>query len=129
MTEPDWLKNKNHRKKWKERSGADADMVPEEFVRTYYAAEISSGEIHRGLIRREDPALYWKLYNDGLWDSLNIPTKPQHNTKLLENWKAGAAITPREAIRLYELERKRTRRATRPPSTSAPEDVIPTRFE
>jgi tetratricopeptide (TPR) repeat protein len=90
---------------------------PAEFAWRAYQAEAKAGELHRGLIGREDKLLRRDLNNwlrtHPMPEGIDIPTYPEWNTRRL----AGTASPPRavrvltEEGRLHEAARYRARKA------------------
>ena len=70
-------------------------------MRVHYAAEIVAGTLHKGLLRRDDRSLYWKIFHDKLWGELGIVTKPQWNSQRLDALERGELnVSLEEGIRL-----------------------------
>jgi hypothetical protein len=98
----------------------EADRLPDENPATFawraYAAEAKAGTLHRGLIGQEDKALAVKLSNwlrtHDMPEGIDIPTKPEWDTRQLASGKAKPEAAPRtQGQRLYDVERGRRRRA------------------
>jgi hypothetical protein len=109
---------KPRRLKW------DTDRRPDEnpaaFAWRAYAAEAEAGTLHRGVIGKEDKPLAVKLASwlrtHDMPEGIDIPTKPEWNTRQIEAGKAKRAAAPpprTEGQRLYDVAVKRRRARTR----------------
>jgi hypothetical protein len=108
------------RLKWGKNNLPDED--PATFAWRAYQAEAKAGTLHRGLIGQEDEALAVKLGNwlrtHKMPEGIDIPTKPEWNTRQLE--KLGIAASSNDdpaalaTLRLYEVARKRRERTAAP---------------
>ncbi len=104
------------RPKWEDRKGADAKLSPPEFIAKHYAAEMTAGTLHRGIIAQGDKPLAVKLASwlrsHPMPENIDIPTKPEWITRQAEAGKARPAPAPRtQGQRLYDALRGRHRRA------------------
>ena len=102
---------------------------PAQFAWRAYAAEAAERTLHRGIIHSEDEPLYWKLI---VWlrthpmpDGIDIPTKPEWNTRQIDVRRATQGSTwpiklRTEEQRLYEvlMSRRRVRAKGRCPLVS-----------
>lgn len=111
------------RSQFDKRPPDQAHLTPVDWVKLCYAAEIASGDLHWGVIRRSDPRLYKELRKwvrkHPLPPDLPIPTLPEWNTKQLNeigNLSTAALLSlllkkgdpeTRRYIRLYEVAKKR----------------------
>jgi hypothetical protein len=79
---------------------------PAQFAWRAYAPEAAAGTLHRGIIHGEDEPLYWKLI---VWlrahpmpKGIDIPTKPEWNTRQIEARRAKQGSTWRLRLRTEE---------------------------
>lgn len=111
------------RPQFRERPPNQAHLAPWEWIKLHYSTEIESGELHRGIIHRNDLGLYEELRkyerNHTLPADFVLPTLPEWNTKQLNEIgklniaallkllrKVGDSKT-RKYIRLHEVAKKR----------------------
>jgi ApaG protein len=98
-----------------EKNGSYANK-PAEFVAFAYAPEMKAGTLHRGVIAQDNPDLAvklasWLRHND-MPEDIDIPTKPEWNTRQLDHFKkSGQPVrTARRRTglsRLYDAKRQR----------------------
>jgi len=79
---------------------------PAQFAWRAYAAEAAAGTLHRGIIHSEDEPLYWKLIvwlrSHPMPSGIEIPTKPEWNTRQIEATRAKQGSTWRLKLRTEE---------------------------
>lgn len=108
---------------YRDQSSPSQKLSPPDFIRQHYAAEIASDELHMGLIRRADPALYSALNNwlrhHVLPSDLHIPKVSERRTEQIASqgiprstakfltWLRTNCPEAREAIDLHYVARKR----------------------
>jgi hypothetical protein len=88
---------------------------PAAFAWRAYAVEAAAGTLHRGVIHAEDPELHRRLNSwlrsHPMPEAIDIPTKPEWNTRQIEAGRAKPAARPRtEGQRLYDVNRVRRQR-------------------
>lgn len=91
---------------------------PAQFAWRAYAAEAAAGTLHRGIIHSEDEPLYWKLI---VWlrahpmpNGIDIPTKPEWNTRQIEAGRAKQGSKWQLRLRteeqlIYDVQKSRRR--------------------
>jgi hypothetical protein len=99
------------------------DEDPPHFVARAYAVEAKAGKLHRGIIYSEDRELHRRLNSwlrsHDMPEGIDIPTKPEWDTRQIKAGRAKPAPTPRtEGQRLYGAEK--TRRWRLPSETPSP---------
>jgi hypothetical protein len=112
----------SRRQQWENRKGKELAFTPYDWIKKYYAREITLGALHKGIIRSDDRKLYDALFN-WLRDPANqlpdgfLPTKAEWNDR--RAIEAGAASNRAEvdpgikaALSLYDVVRQQ-QRATR----------------
>jgi len=106
------------RLKWNKDNRPDED--PAHFAWRAYQAEAEAGTLHRGLIGQEDKLLRRDLNNwlrtHPMPEGIDIPTKPEWNTRQLGKLGIEAGEPP-ETARLYEVAKKRRQRSAQPAPT------------